>query len=423
MANPYPVVIIPGYYGTLLVDRAANNRTVWLTLNTFFKSGEVLDAINLETGDPDRIVSGGILEEVTILGNWAPNVYKDLRLFFGTIGFRPEDVISFGVDWRRTLEFNVDQLHAKILPFGKVNIVAHSHGGLVAREYLRKHGGELVNSLITLGTPHKGMLKTFQAIYEGSDVFKFSKSHVMKTARTFPSAYELLPSDPADGLFRWANRNADPFANDAWLPDNAMRPKLTAAAGVVTNLPKNLPVRSAFIYGTHLDTPAYATGAPGRKLKFPEQPVGDGTVPAVSASGAGLTGSTGQIERYAIPYGVHTQLFEYEPAKRIMKNILFDRPMPHFSYGFDTTFVRRGTPVNVAVDVRGPRGEVLDDAEVTITINRRTTQLVRDNAAGDYVAQVALPDTRQHVEYKITARSASLATPFTDVGTLFTLNG
>ena len=35
-------------------------------------------------------------------------------------------------------------------------IVAHSMGGLVARAYLRRHGGAQVARVITLGTPHHG---------------------------------------------------------------------------------------------------------------------------------------------------------------------------------------------------------------------------------------------------------------------------
>ena len=38
----------------------------------------------------------------------------------------------------------------------KLVIVAHSMGGLVARAWLRKHGGARLARVITLGTPHHG---------------------------------------------------------------------------------------------------------------------------------------------------------------------------------------------------------------------------------------------------------------------------
>jgi len=419
MPKPNPVVIIPGYYGTLLVDKAANDRPVWLTLGGLLESGEVLDAINLETGDPDRIVSGAILEEFHIIGRWAPNFYKGLRMYFGSLGFAPEELISFGVDWRRTLGFNVDQLHDRIRRAGKVNIVAHSHGGLIAREYLRKHGGELVDHFITLGTPHKGMIDTFEALVQGVGFFGWSKSHLMKTARTFPSAYELLPSDPGDGLFQWnADKKADPFTQTAWA-DASMKPKLAAAAGVVANLPRQLPVKTAIIYGTHRGTTSRAVGGTGKKMKFDNRPDGDGTVPAVSASGSGLTG---EIERYAIPYGVHSHLFEYEAAQTIMKNILFDRPMAHFAAAFSSDMYMTGQPLGIAVDVRGPRGEVLPDADVRIRINNREIPIPRDPVNGDHFLELTMPASQQHLQYKITARSAALPREFSEVSVLHPMN-
>lgn len=39
----------------------------------------------------------------------------------------------------------------------KVNIIAHSMGGLVSREYIREFGEEDVNNLIMIGTPNKGV--------------------------------------------------------------------------------------------------------------------------------------------------------------------------------------------------------------------------------------------------------------------------
>jgi triacylglycerol lipase len=38
----------------------------------------------------------------------------------------------------------------------QVTLIAHSMGGLIARAYLRTHGGARVKQLITLGTPHHG---------------------------------------------------------------------------------------------------------------------------------------------------------------------------------------------------------------------------------------------------------------------------
>ena len=41
---PNPVVVLPGYYGTTLVD-SVSGKVVWLTLDGVLHSGQVLDTI------------------------------------------------------------------------------------------------------------------------------------------------------------------------------------------------------------------------------------------------------------------------------------------------------------------------------------------------------------------------------------------
>ncbi len=168
---------------------------------------------------------------------------------------------------------------------------------------------------------------------------------------------------------------------------------------MIANLPQRLPVKTAIVFGTHRPTNALATG--GSKLRFIEEPVGDGTVPTVSASGRGLTGENHPIERYAIPYGIHSQLFEYKAVRTIMKNILFDRPMPHFACAFERGVFRRGETLGLAVDVRGPRGEVLSDARVVLSIGGKDFPVPRDERAGDYFFSVKMAGSAQHVSTRL----------------------
>jgi pimeloyl-ACP methyl ester carboxylesterase len=61
-----------------------------------------------------------------------------------------------------SIEVFAEQLAAKVDAIlaatgaAKVALVGHSMGGLVARAYLRRHGGATVRCLITIGTPHHG---------------------------------------------------------------------------------------------------------------------------------------------------------------------------------------------------------------------------------------------------------------------------
>ncbi len=63
-----------------------------------------------------------------------------------------------------SIELFADQLAARIDAVraatcaAQVVIVTHSMGGLVARAYLRRYGGERVRRLVTLGAPHHGSM-------------------------------------------------------------------------------------------------------------------------------------------------------------------------------------------------------------------------------------------------------------------------
>jgi triacylglycerol esterase/lipase EstA (alpha/beta hydrolase family) len=66
-----------------------------------------------------------------------------------------------------SIETFVDQLAAKLAAIRaatgarEVALVGHSMGGLVARAYLRRYGGEGVRVLVTLGTPHHGSMHAY----------------------------------------------------------------------------------------------------------------------------------------------------------------------------------------------------------------------------------------------------------------------
>ncbi len=78
-------------------------------------------------------------------------------------GLGPVYTLSYGPPFA-SIELFADQTAAKIDAIlaatgaHKVALVAHSMGGLVARAYLRRHGGGKVRCLLTLGTPHHGSM-------------------------------------------------------------------------------------------------------------------------------------------------------------------------------------------------------------------------------------------------------------------------
>jgi len=88
-------------------------------------------------------------------------VWHPLKQYLATRASGPLYALSYGPPLA-SIECFAEQTAAKIDAIlaathaRHVAIVAHSMGGLVARAYLRRHGGAKVCRLITIGTPHQG---------------------------------------------------------------------------------------------------------------------------------------------------------------------------------------------------------------------------------------------------------------------------
>ena len=86
---------------------------------------------------------------------------RDLRADLLAREIGPVFIMSYGPPLK-SIELFADQLAAKIDAIraatgaSRVAILGHSMGGIVARAYLRRYGGEKVSTVITLGTPHHG---------------------------------------------------------------------------------------------------------------------------------------------------------------------------------------------------------------------------------------------------------------------------
>lgn len=121
----------------------------------------------------------------------------------------------FAYDWRKDIDTASDELAAMIrkrFSGQPVHLVAHSMGGLVARNMIRRHqtlweemrGPELAagGRLIMLGTPNYGSFAIVQAItgedrmmslLEKIDI-KHDMSELLSITNSFPGSYQLLPA-------------------------------------------------------------------------------------------------------------------------------------------------------------------------------------------------------------------------------------
>jgi len=406
-----PVVIVPGYYGSELVDTQADNFEWWITDFAVFHAITVLNALRLDTGDPERIVASGPLDHFSLTPFLHIGIYSKLRQYLrDSVGYTDGEIHAVGVDWRRSLTRLAVDLQQKIDAIGapSVDVITHSHGGLVARAYLDRFGGGKVNSLITIAAPHKGMFKTWQAVHDGFQFAVFPPDHLRRTARTFPSAYELLPFDANDGFFDCNGQAADATAVPDWCETAEMRAMLGDANAVVHALSDQLAVDACFIYGTRLETVTHCKGSP-TALTFTTSTDGDSTVPLLSARGNGITAPT--LRRYPIPFGVHGSLFADASVLGLLRQILTGAPPPTWlSARWSQEFMFNIFSTNtLVVEFRDEFGDAIPDADVTVTLDNGRPIALQRGGLLDYSLDVTMPGAGSRIRWKVEASAPNVA--------------
>lgn len=148
------------------------------------------------------------------------DIYKELfDKMQVQLGQRNRAVYHFAYDWRKDLNITdplLDQKIAQVLREtgkDKVVIVAHSMGGVLARNYILKHGAGKIDQLITFGTPYLGSVHPAKYLEMGDNMGmtaptgdELAPGVVKEMARNFGGLYELLPGP------LWFNRS--PFDGD-----------------------------------------------------------------------------------------------------------------------------------------------------------------------------------------------------------------
>ncbi|MBI4096129.1 MAG: alpha/beta hydrolase [Candidatus Levybacteria bacterium] len=189
-AQRNPLVLIPGIGGSEL---KTTEMKVWAednghggTFNYLYPSNETIwlnEDKAKEFGEDDyfdvlRMKTDGITSEVNIgiTGNLVARAYQGTMDFFISNGYiLNKDFFVFPYDWRRDISSTVSLLDQKIneikaqTGLSKVDIVAHSMGGLVARNYIADSAkAKNVRKLFTLGTPHLGSVDSLKNLRHGN---------------------------------------------------------------------------------------------------------------------------------------------------------------------------------------------------------------------------------------------------------------
>lgn len=220
-----PVIVIPGILGSRLRDRVTGEE-LWpgsvshlllgrkdaLALKIDPKTLEPLDdgieAAGLFEGVLNQDFYGEILHTLERYGRYQPGVLgqhqdgKTRRYYVFAYDWRQDNVVT-----ARKLDALIEQIRRDYGdPALKVDVVAHSMGGLATRYFLRYgttdvldrndfpvnlKGAAKLRTVILLGTPNLGSVQSLHGFLQGTDVgLRRIPTEVLAT---MPSVYELFP--------------------------------------------------------------------------------------------------------------------------------------------------------------------------------------------------------------------------------------
>jgi len=193
-----PIIVVPGIMGSRLLENGdrkltdhkdyldpfdnksvtVHNQQVWPPLTTNSAGNEVSGNVELARaiGYHYDISWSSLMERKDLLvPELSPNEYGALDTYKTIVNglkanFPNRTVLFFSYDWRQSNADSADKLNAAInkvlkdYKAKKVNIVAHSMGGLVTSKYYAAYGGDKLNNVITCGTPYEGAPKLIDAV-------------------------------------------------------------------------------------------------------------------------------------------------------------------------------------------------------------------------------------------------------------------
>jgi pimeloyl-ACP methyl ester carboxylesterase len=219
-----PVIIVPGILGSRLRD-SVNGQELWpgSVYNLLFNARSLALEIDPRTLEPipDHVVAYDLFRSV--LGtDFYGAVLDTLEHTGGYVRGQPGEPADphqrryyvFPYDWRqdnvvtaRKLDALIEQIRRDYSdPQLKVDVVAHSMGGLIARYYLQYgtkdvldanefsasfEGAAKLRTVVLLGTPNLGSVSALHSFLDG---YRVGPQRIpTESLATMPSVYELLP--------------------------------------------------------------------------------------------------------------------------------------------------------------------------------------------------------------------------------------
>ena len=356
-----PVILIPGFGGSQLYTDDDN--LSWIGLWGVFANAPIIHDLELEpekdgstkmiskndveihTSSKDHGLYG--ISQLTSIDNEEAVQYAYLIEDLEKEGYVPGKTL-FGMpyDWRMNISDHHKLLKQTISTAlkesgaSKVNIVAHSMGGLLVKDYLlaNKSASKQVNSVITIGTPFLGAAKASKALIMGDNfgipILQDETGYTI--AKHAPAVYQLAPSSEYNNVmtkkygrsvYAYVDQSGG-FHNQTLDELNEMYP-YQPLVEVAENTHKALDKKYATVKQYHIigNNQPTITGLNRWKLHDGKDPNhidflmanGDGTVPLFSAESAG---SSKAKLFYANHTSGHAALVKEEPVRKKVLELL-----------------------------------------------------------------------------------------------------
>ncbi len=200
-----PVILVPGIMGTEMKN---GDDLLWPDAGQMFSDpGD--DFMNILAMNFDGTVSDNQVTIGDIVRKPVPtkDVFEGLINLLTNSGYQENtDLFVFPYDWRLDIRNTSISLKSKIdtvinqTGASKADIIAHSMGGLLTKQYILDNGSGSVNKLVFIGTPHLGAPLAAKALLWGDNLnvklmFPFlDPERVRYISQNMPAIYELLPS-------------------------------------------------------------------------------------------------------------------------------------------------------------------------------------------------------------------------------------